>query len=50
MQEMFLQGILVLGSHNTTTAHDDYAIRDVADAYSYALAKVQEVEAKQTYS
>lgn len=50
MQEMFLQGILVLGSHNTTTAHDDSAVQKVADAYSYALAKLHEVESKQDYS
>lgn len=50
LQEMFLQGILVLGSHNTTTAHDDSAVQKVADAYSYALAKLHEVESKQDYS
>jgi glutamate-1-semialdehyde 2,1-aminomutase len=50
MQEMFFQGVLILGSHNVTLAHDSEAIQIVAESYSKALQKLQLVESAQSYS
>ena len=50
MQEMFFEGVLILGSHNTTIAHDEIAIQKVAEAYLKALTKVQRAEHSQSYS
>jgi glutamate-1-semialdehyde 2,1-aminomutase len=50
MQEMFFEGILILGSHNLTLAHNENAIRTVASAYQKALTRVQQVESDQNYS
>lgn len=50
MQEMFYQGILILGSHNMTLAHDDDAIQIIGRAYSFTLEKLQQVERKQSYN
>lgn len=50
MQEMFFEGVLILGSHNLTLAHNENAINTVASAYQKALARVQQVESDQNYS
>ena len=50
MQEMFYQGVLILGSHNVTLAHDSEAIQIVAKSYSKALEKLQHVESAQNYN
>jgi glutamate-1-semialdehyde 2,1-aminomutase len=50
MQEMFFEGVLILGSHNLTLAHDDNAILKIATAYQKALSMVQKVESNQSYS
>jgi glutamate-1-semialdehyde 2,1-aminomutase len=50
MQEMFYQGVLILGSHNMTLAHDDDAMQIIGKAYSITLEKLQQVEGKQSYS
>ena len=50
MQEMFFEGVLILGSHNITLAHDEHAIKTVASAYKKALTRVQQVESAQNYS
>jgi len=50
MQEMFYQGVLILGSHNMTLAHDDDAIQIIGRAYSITLEKLQQVERKQSYN
>lgn len=50
MQEMFYQGVLILGSHNMTLAHDDDAMQIIGKAYSITLKKLQQVERKQSYS
>jgi glutamate-1-semialdehyde aminotransferase len=50
MQEMFFQGVLILGSHNVTLAHDSEAIQVVAKSYTRALQKLQLVESAQSYS
>ena len=50
MQEMFYQGVLILGSHNMTLAHDDVAIQTIGKAYYNTLEKLQQVERVQSYS
>jgi glutamate-1-semialdehyde 2,1-aminomutase len=50
MQEMFFEGVLILGSHNLTLAHNEKAINTVASAYQKALTRVQQVESDQNYS
>jgi len=50
MQEMFFEGVLILGSHNLTLAHNENAINTVASAYQKALKRVQQVESDQSYS
>ena len=50
MQEMFFEGVLILGSHNLTLAHNENAINTVASAYQKALTRVQQVESDQNYS
>lgn len=50
MQEMFFQGVLILGSHNVTLAHDSESIQMVAKSYAKALEKLQLVESAQSYS
>lgn len=50
MQEMFFQGVLILGSHNVTLAHDNEAIQKIAKSYSLALEKLQRVESAQSYT
>jgi len=50
MQEMFFEGVLILGSHNLTLAHNEKAINTVASAYQKALTRVQQVESAQSYS
>jgi len=50
MQEMFFEGVLILGSHNLTLAHTENAINTVASAYQKALTRVQQVESDQNYS
>lgn len=50
MQEMFFEGVLILGSHNLTLAHNENAINTVAAAYQKALERVQQVESDQSYS
>ena len=50
MQEMFYQGILILGSHNMTLAHNDEAIQIVGEAYYKTLEKLQRVERVQSYN
>jgi len=50
MQEMFYQGVLILGSHNMTLAHDDDAIQIIGRAYSITLEKLLQVERKQSYN
>jgi len=50
MQEMFFQGVLILGSHNMTLAHDDDAIQIIGRAYSITLEKLLEVEREQSYN
>jgi glutamate-1-semialdehyde 2,1-aminomutase len=50
MQEMFFEGVLILGSHNLTLAHNENAINTVASAYQKALKRVQQVESDQNYS
>ena len=50
MQEMFFQGVLILGSHNVTLAHDSEAIQIIAESYTKALQKLQLVESAQSYS
>jgi glutamate-1-semialdehyde 2,1-aminomutase len=50
MQEMFFQGVLILGSHNVTLAHDSEAIQIVAESYTKALQKLKLVESAQSYS
>lgn len=50
MQEMFYQGVLILGSHNVTLAHDSEAIQIIAKSYSKALEKLQHVESAQNYN
>ena len=50
MQEMFFEGVLILGSHNTTLAHDEIAIQKIAEAYFNALSKVQRAENEDSYS
>jgi len=50
MQEMFFEGVLILGSHNTTIAHDEIAIQKVAEGYLQALTRVQKAEHSQSYS
>jgi glutamate-1-semialdehyde 2,1-aminomutase len=49
MQEMFYRGILILGSHNMTTAHDSESINTIAKAYSETLEMLQYVEEKDSY-
>lgn len=49
MQEMFFEGVLILGSHNLTLAHNDNAILKISSAYQKALSKVQQVESNQSY-
>lgn len=50
MQEMFFEGVLILGSHNLTLAHNENAIDKVASSYQKALTRVQQVEFEQSYS
>ena len=50
MQEMFFEGVLILGSHNLTLAHNENAINTVASAYQKTLTRVQQVESEQSYS
>ena len=50
MQEMFYQGVLILGSHNVTLAHNSEAIQKVTKSYANALEKLQRVESAQSYS
>ena len=50
MQEMFFEGVLILGSHNLTLAHNENAINTVASAYQKTLTRVQQVESDQNYS
>ena len=50
MQEMFFEGVLILGSHNLTLAHTENAINTVASAYQKALTRVQQVESDQNYT
>jgi glutamate-1-semialdehyde 2,1-aminomutase len=49
MQEMFYRGILILGSHNMTTAHNSESINTIAKAYSETLEILQYVEEKDSY-
>lgn len=49
MQEMFYQGILILGSHNMTTAHNSEDNCLIAEAYSETLKILQYVEEKDSY-
>jgi glutamate-1-semialdehyde 2,1-aminomutase len=50
MQEMFFEGVLILGSHNLTLAHNENAINTIASAYQKVLTRVQQVESDQNYS
>jgi glutamate-1-semialdehyde 2,1-aminomutase len=50
MQEMFFEGVLILGSHNLTLAHNENAINTIVSAYQKVLTRVQQVESDQNYS
>jgi glutamate-1-semialdehyde 2,1-aminomutase len=49
MQEMFYRGVLILGSHNMTTAHNSQDNISIAEAYSGTLEILQYVEGKDSY-
>jgi glutamate-1-semialdehyde 2,1-aminomutase len=49
MQEMFYRGVLILGSHNMTTAHNSEDNISIAEAYSGTLEILQYVEGKDSY-
>jgi glutamate-1-semialdehyde 2,1-aminomutase len=49
MQEMFYRGVLILGSHNMTTAHNYEDNISIAEAYSGTLEILQYVEGKDSY-
>jgi glutamate-1-semialdehyde 2,1-aminomutase len=49
MQEMFFEGILILGSHNMTLAHDASAINKIAIAYEKVLKRIQAIEFEDSY-
>ncbi|TXH04028.1 MAG: aminotransferase class III-fold pyridoxal phosphate-dependent enzyme [Nevskiaceae bacterium] len=47
LQEMFARGILMLGTHNISYAHDDEDIRALTTAYDEVLAKLSLALAKE---
>jgi glutamate-1-semialdehyde 2,1-aminomutase len=49
LQEMLLNGVLSLGSHNVTVAYDQNAVNRVVSAYKNSLSKLKSVEASQSY-
>jgi len=41
MQEMFKNGILMLGTHNISVAHDSKAREKITDSYSKVLKSIR---------
>jgi glutamate-1-semialdehyde 2,1-aminomutase len=49
LQEMFFNGVLILGSHNVTTAHDSDSFNVISTAYRKTLELVKSAETNDSF-